>query len=75
MKISKYYFKIIPRVSKKSETIEKGPIIYFCNHRSWADFFLDSALVGGASYLARYAVIVAVPMPSLIGFLSAVYSS
>lgn len=73
MQITRYYFKIVPRVSKKSEKIEKGPILYFCNHRSWADFFLDSALVGGASYLSRLLVACACPMPALIGYLSAVY--
>ena len=41
-----------------------------CNHRSWADFFVDSALTGGGTYLSRLLVCVGVPGPSLFGWVT-----
>jgi len=45
-------------------------VIYLCNHRSWADFFCDQVITGGASYLSRYMVILATPVSSLYAFMS-----
>ena len=45
-------------------------VIYLCNHRSWADFFCDQVITGGASYLSRYMVIVGTPVSSLYAFMS-----
>lgn len=51
--------------------------MYFSNHRGWTDFFIDTynmsflcrAMTGGASYLARAAVIVAVPGASFLAYI------
>jgi len=40
------------------------------NHRSWADFVIDSVLTNGGSYLARWAVVLGIPMSCLYGWLS-----
>jgi 1-acyl-sn-glycerol-3-phosphate acyltransferase len=45
-------------------------VIYLCNHRSWADFFMDQAICGGASYLARYMVVIGTPVSSLFAWMS-----
>lgn len=70
--MSKKLLSVNLHTADVSKPVISGPVIYFCNHRSWADFFLDSALLGGCSYLARYMVACAVPFPSLIGWLTAV---
>lgn len=43
--------------------------VFLCNHRCWADFFVDQALCGGAAYLSRLLVIVGVPTSSLYAWL------
>jgi len=43
--------------------------MFFSNHRSWADFFMDGYITGGSSYLSRYGVIVGVPGPCYCGYL------
>ena len=45
-------------------------IMYLANHRSWADFAVDSVLTNGGSYLARYGIIFGVPMSGLWGWIS-----
>ena len=41
----------------------KKPVIYFCNHRSWADFFLDKyATEAEAAPLSRWAVFYCFPV-------------
>ena len=40
--------------SKKPSSERKT--MYLCNHRSWADFVIDSVLTSGSTYLARYLV-------------------
>ena len=41
---------------KDSEEVSSDPVIFFCNHVSWADFFVDAAVCNGASYISRYMV-------------------
>ena len=31
----------------------QGPVMFLCNHRSWGDFLLDSALLGAPSFVSR----------------------
>jgi len=45
-------------------------VIYLCNHRSWADFFVDQAICGGASYLSRMMVWVGTPLSSLYAWMA-----
>ena len=54
--------------------------MYFVNHRSWADFFVDGwvkivcingrDMITGCSYLSRMAVIFAFPSACLCGYLN-----
>jgi len=58
--------------SKKSQLVlddTKQPVVFLCNHRSWGDFIIDAALFYGASFIARRAVIAAVPVSALWGWL------
>lgn len=43
--------------------------MYFVNHRSFADYFVDCFLTGGSSYLSRLAIILFAPGPSYCGYL------
>jgi 1-acyl-sn-glycerol-3-phosphate acyltransferase len=45
-------------------------VVYLCNHRSWADFFCDQVITGGASYLARLMVWIGTPVSSLYAWMS-----
>lgn len=45
------------------------PVMFLCNHRSWGDFFVDSALLGGTSFMARWAVAGAIPCSAAWGWL------
>lgn len=56
-------------VVKQSKPVRPGKTMFFSNHRSWADFFMDGYLTGGSSYLSRYGVILGVPGPCLTGYL------
>mmetsp|Transcript_6265 Transcript_6265/g.13539 ORF Transcript_6265/g.13539 Transcript_6265/m.13539 type:complete len:301 (+) Transcript_6265:33-935(+) len=38
------------------------PRFFLCNHRGWGDFTIDGRLTGGASYLSRSLVLVALPV-------------
>ncbi|KCV69170.1 hypothetical protein H696_04584 [Fonticula alba] len=51
-------------------TDKKKPCFYLCNHRSWADFTLDSLLTAGGTYISRYGVILGVPTPILYSYLA-----
>ena len=56
---------------KTKHSIEVVPgIIHLCNHRSWADFFVDQAICGGDAYLSRMMVWLGTPVSSLWGWLS-----
>lgn len=54
--------------------------MYFVNHRSWADFFVDglvsclplttSDMIPNTSYLSRMAVIFAFPFPCICGYIN-----
>ncbi|KAK8806050.1 hypothetical protein WA171_007136 [Blastocystis sp. BT1] len=55
------YLRIKPHVTKKSSKLLPGKTMYLSNHRSWADFFVDGTLCGGASYIARMMVCLGVP--------------
>lgn len=46
----------------------KRPVVFLCNHRSWGDFLIDAALLGGASFVARRAVAAAIPLSALWGW-------
>lgn len=45
------------------------PVLFLCNHRSWGDFWVDAALLGGTSFVSRWAVLVAIPMSGAWGWL------
>lgn len=45
------------------------PVIFLANHRSWGDFWVDNALIGGPSFMARALVAVAIPFSALWGWL------
>lgn len=55
--------------TKESDEVAPG-IIHLCNHRSWADFFVDQAICGGDAYLSRMMVWVGTPVSALWGWLS-----
>jgi 1-acyl-sn-glycerol-3-phosphate acyltransferase len=65
---SKYMQKIFNVKFRKkinSESItQKKRVFYFCNHNSWADFFIDHCLTGG-TYLARYLALFAMGLLTL----------
>eukprot|EP00931_Biecheleriopsis_adriatica_P040404 TRINITY_DN23160_c1_g1_i1.p1 TRINITY_DN23160_c1_g1~~TRINITY_DN23160_c1_g1_i1.p1 ORF type:complete len:322 (-),score=33.13 TRINITY_DN23160_c1_g1_i1:222-1187(-) len=44
-----------------------APVIFLPNHRSWGDFWVDAALLGGPSFLARWLVAAAVPCTAAFG--------
>ncbi len=54
--------------TSKSHTLDLGAL-FLCNHRSWADFFIDQFISGGATYLSRYMVIFACPFSSLYAWM------
>ncbi|KAH9256327.1 hypothetical protein BASA81_005548 [Batrachochytrium salamandrivorans] len=58
--------------SKHSQDLYQGDkkVVFLCNHRSWADFFVDQVTCGGASYLARYMVWLGTPVSSLYGWMT-----
>jgi 1-acyl-sn-glycerol-3-phosphate acyltransferase len=62
------------RVKNSPQLGEQKPpetkIIYLCNHRSWADFFCDQVITGGAAFLARMMVWVGTPVSSLYAWMS-----
>lgn len=53
-----------------SQELACGRVMYLANHRSWADFMVDSVLTNGGSYLARYGVFFGVPMSCFYGWVS-----
>lgn len=55
--------------TKDSAKLENG-CVYLCNHRSWADFFIDQYLCNGAAFLSRKMVIVGTPMSALWAYLN-----
>eukprot|EP00930_Biecheleria_cincta_P024983 TRINITY_DN17834_c0_g1_i1.p1 TRINITY_DN17834_c0_g1~~TRINITY_DN17834_c0_g1_i1.p1 ORF type:complete len:351 (-),score=39.19 TRINITY_DN17834_c0_g1_i1:145-1197(-) len=44
-----------------------GPVIFLANHRSWGDFWVDAALLGAPSFVARWLVAAAVPFTAAWG--------
>ena len=71
--LSKYFFDIeFYENKKKTEEQDSNqvPKIFLCNHRSFADFFVDNYVVGGAMYISRMMVIVAIPFPSLLAYMT-----
>lgn len=49
--------KVLRYGSTKLYKTDKKPVAYLCNHRSWADFFIDIYLTqGNASLLSRWLV-------------------
>mmetsp|Transcript_140080 Transcript_140080/g.446983 ORF Transcript_140080/g.446983 Transcript_140080/m.446983 type:complete len:333 (-) Transcript_140080:71-1069(-) len=46
----------------------KGAVVYLCNHRSWGDFWIDEAILGGTSFVSRLAVAPAIPFTALWGY-------
>jgi 1-acyl-sn-glycerol-3-phosphate acyltransferase len=59
-----HFFRIrIYKVGNESVYTSDTPILYLCNHRSWADFFLDVYITEAeASPLSRWAVFPAFPI-------------
>jgi len=43
--------------------------VFLCNHRSFADFLIDTYITRGAFYLSRLLVILAIPVAALLGWL------
>lgn len=57
-------------IDKQSENVDPRARYILCNHRSYADFFIDSLAIGHCSHLSRFAVIFALPCSALYGFLT-----
>mmetsp|Transcript_52436 Transcript_52436/g.111739 ORF Transcript_52436/g.111739 Transcript_52436/m.111739 type:complete len:342 (+) Transcript_52436:190-1215(+) len=58
--------------SAKSKTIMDDthhPVVFLCNHRSWGDFWIDAAILGGTSFVSRWAVAPAIPITAVWGWL------
>ncbi|CAE8609624.1 unnamed protein product [Polarella glacialis] len=45
------------------------PVIFLANHRSWGDFWVDAALLGGPSFISRMLVAVSIPCSAGWGYL------
>ena len=43
--------------------------IFLSNHRGISDYFIDSYITGGSSYLGRLGIIYLIPFSSLIGWI------
>lgn len=52
-----------------SKPVRNGHTMFFMNHTSVADSFLDCFLTGGSSYLSRLLIIFLCPGPSFCGYL------
>lgn len=65
-----YLLRPIFKISPNSQPVNSGYTMFICNHRSWSDFTIDSALLGGPAYLSRMMVIVAVPFSGLVSWTS-----
>ena len=52
-----------------SKPVRDGHTMFFMNHTSFADFFVDCFITGGSSYLSRLAIIFLCPGPSFCGYL------
>lgn len=46
------------------------PVIFLSNHRSWGDFWVDCALLGGPSFVSRWLVALGIPASAVWGSLS-----
>jgi 1-acyl-sn-glycerol-3-phosphate acyltransferase len=59
-----HFFRVrMYHVGNESLYRSQTPVIYLCNHRSWADFFLDTFITEAeASPLSRWAVFPAFPI-------------
>lgn len=62
-------YGVVFRELKDNEAISKEPLMILSNHRSWTDFFMDTVLTGGASYLSRMMVVFGVPASALWAWL------
>lgn len=56
-------------ITRTSHLVNSKPTMFLVNHRSWSDFAIDSAILGGPSFLSRYAVILGVPFPVLVSWM------
>lgn len=56
-------------VVKGSKPVRMGKTMYFMNHRSYADYFVDCFITGGSSYLSKLSTIFSFPGPSYCGYL------
>lgn len=49
---------------------QESKIVYLCNHRTWADFFIDRVLTGlHGVYLSRWLVLAGFPIAAGLGYL------
>lgn len=48
----------------------KQPVVFLCNHRSWGDFWVDVAILGGPSTVSRWMVALGIPLSAAWGFLA-----
>ena len=55
---------------KQCPELNSSAQMILCNHRSFADFFLDSLFIGDVTHLSRMMVIFALPMSALYGILT-----
>lgn len=67
--LSRYEVKF--RVLTDNEPLSKDPLMVLSNHRSWTDFFMDTVLTGGGSYLSRMMVVFGVPCSAFWAWLLA----
>lgn len=57
-------------LDNKAPVLDKRVKMIFCNHRSFADFFIDSLVIGRISHLSRLAVAFVLPISALYGVLT-----
>lgn len=54
----------------KAPALDSKARIILCNHRSFADFFIDSLVIGHCTHLSRFAVIFVLPLSAFYGALT-----
>ena len=62
------FFKIRFRIHPESEPLyRQSQCVYVCNHRSFADFFIDGYLTDNSAYIGRWMAAIAAPLSAIVG--------
>lgn len=61
-------FRAHPKTQSLYRPKNGGHTVYLCNHRSFADFFIDGYLTCDAAYIGRMMAIVACPFAGIVGW-------